>query len=284
MTIKVTPAEASLGAVVEGINLATPFDEALRARLEQLIAEHKVLSFPDQPLTIEELEHFTAAIGEFGADPFIEPMPGHPHVLELRREPDETVSNFGAGWHSDWSFQDTPPSFTILHGQVIPPVGGDTLFCDCQAAWDDLDGAMQDRLLQLRGIHSAILPYSPQGVYAQDQDQRAMKFRLSEEAEKTHTHPLVRVHPVSGRKSLYVNQVYTIGIDGMEQAEAANLLNTLHEHLVQEKYLYRHRWAKDTLLMWDNRAVNHFADGGYDGHLRVMHRTTVKGEAPLAAA
>ena len=282
MTMKATPTDAALGAVVTGLELAA-ITPAQAAELEALIAEHKVLSFPDQPLSIEELEAFTGAMGEFGEDPFIEPMPGHPHVLELRREPDEKVSNFGAAWHSDWSFQHTPPAYTILHGAVVPPEGGDTLFCDCQAAWDDLDPAMQERLRGLRGIHSAILPYSPGGVYAQDQHQRAMKFRLSEEAEKTHTHPMVRVHPLSGRTGIYSNPVYTIGIEGMEPADASALLAELHAHMVQDKYVYRHRWAKDTLLMWDNRAVNHFADGGYDGHLRVMHRTTVKGEAPIAA-
>jgi taurine dioxygenase len=276
------PTEASLGAVVTDVDLAAAGTSEAR-EIELLIAEHKVLSFPGQPLTIEQLEAFSRTLGEFGDDPFIEPMPGHPHVLELRREPDETVSNFGAGWHSDWSFQEKPPAYTILHGEVIPPVGGDTLFCDCQAAWDDLDSASQDQLKGLRGIHSAILPYSPRGVYAQDQDKRAMKFRLSEEAEKTHSHPLVRRHPLSGRLSIYANQVYTIGVEGLGAEQAAALLQELHEHLVQDKYVYRHQWQKDTLLMWDNRAVNHFADGGYDGHLRVMHRTTIQGEIPVAA-
>lgn len=282
--MKITPTEAPLGAVVTEIDLAAPLDGAAISGLEAAMAEHKVLSFPDQALTLEQLEAFTQQMGEFGADPFIEPMPGHPNVLELRREPDETVSNFGAGWHSDWSFQDTPPSYTILHGDVIPPVGGDTLFCDCQAAWDDLPEDVQEMLLQLNGVHSAILPYSLQGVYAQDADKRSMKFRLSAEAEEMRSHPLVRVHPVSGRLSIYASQVYTIGIEDMEFDEASEILNTLHEHLTQPQYIYRHKWAKDTLLMWDNRAVNHFAEGGYDGHLRVMHRTTVKGEVPVAAA
>lgn len=284
MTIQATPTDAGFAAVVRGLNLARPLDSEARETIERLMGEYKVLSFPDQPMTLDQLEAFTESLGEFGDDPFIEPMPGHPHILELRREPHEKVSNFGAGWHSDWSFQETPPSYTILHGQVIPPTGGDTLFCDCQTAWDDLDDAMKQKLVTLRGIHSAILPYSPRGVYAADQDQRAMTFRLSEEAEKTQTHPLVRVHPLSGRFGIYANQVYTIGIEGLPDDEAAALLHQLHEHLVQEKYRYRHRWSQDTLLMWDNRAVNHFADGGYDGYLRVMHRTTVRGEAPVPAS
>ena len=282
--MQVTPTEAVLGAVITDIELSSPLDATTLAAIEAAIAEYKVLSFPDQPLTLEQLEAFTESLGKFGPDPFIEPMEGHPNILELRREPDETVSNFGAGWHTDWSFQDSPPAYTILHGDVIPPVGGDTLFADCQAAWDDLPEEKQEQLLQLKGIHSAILPYSPGGVYAQDEDQRAMKFRLSEEAEEMRSHPLVRVHPLSGRKSIYASQVYTIGIEGLSAEEGAELLNFLHEHLTQEKYIFHHKWAKNTLLMWDNRAVNHFAEGGYDGHLRVMHRTTVKGGPPVAAS
>ena len=110
-----------------------------------------------------------------------------------------------------------------------------------------------------------------------------MKFRLSSEAEEVRSHPLVRVHPLSGRNSIYASQVYTIGIEGMTDSESATMLGFLHQHLIQEKYIFRHQWAANTLLMWDNRAVNHFAEGGYDGHLRVMHRTTVQGDAPVAA-
>lgn len=137
-----------------------------------------------------------------------------------------TEAILGAGWHSDWSFQERPPAYTILH--------------------------------------SAILPYSPRGMYAPDADQRSMKFRLSEKAEEMRNHPLVRVHPISGRNSIYASQVYTIGIEGLDSEEGAALLNELHEQLVQEKYPYRHQRAKNTL--------------------RVMHRTTVKGESPVAAS
>lgn len=278
--MKITASQASCGATVTGLDLSQAPDVRLKAALEAAIAEYKVLSFPQQPLELEQLEAFTAAFGAFGDDPYIQAMPDHPHVLELRREAEETVSNFGGGWHSDWSFQDTPPSYTILHGHTIPPVGGDTLFSDCQAAYDDLSPTMQELLGQLKGVHSAILPYSTRGVYAQDADQRSMKFKLSEKAEACISHPLIRIHPLSGRRSIYASQVYTIGIEGMTAQESAAMLAFLHDHLTHDQYVYRHHWAKNTLLMWDNRALNHFADGGYDGHLRVMHRTTVQGEIP----
>lgn len=271
------------GAYVTGVNLSAPLREDERAELRRAWLENYVLAFPDQPLTHNELEAFTAQFGPFGEDPFIEPLKEHPHILELRREATETVSNFGAAWHSDWSFQACPPAATILHSKITPPVGGDTLFADGYAAWDDLAPAMKHKLLGLRGIHSAILPYSPRGVYAQDQDQRSMKFKLSEEAEDIYLHPIARVHPETGRIALFVNRVYTIGIDGLPHDEAMALLDELCAHSVQDKYVYRHKWQPNMLLMWDNRCLQHLADGGYDGHLRVMHRTTIGGDAPIAS-
>src|SRR5581483_11996769 len=149
-------------------------------------------------------EAFTLEMGAFGHDPFIKPMAGHPNVLELRREPDETATNFGAGWHSDWSFQDRPPAATILRSEVVPPVGGDTLFCDASRAYAALSPAMQAMLSPLQAIHSAARPYGTQGSFAKETAKRTMQIISSKDAETTRTHPLVRTHPVTGRKALFV--------------------------------------------------------------------------------
>jgi taurine dioxygenase len=207
-------------------------------------------------------------------------MPGRPNVLELRREPDEKASNFGAGWHSDWSFLETPPAATLLRAQTIPPVGGDTLFVDASRAWDALSDAMKAVLAPLRAVHSARQSYGTKGVFARDTEARTMKIIVSEEADGSLTHPLVRTHPVTGRKALYISPVYTVGIEGFTPEESKALLGFLFAHLTQEEFIYRHRWTVGDLLMWDNRCTMHFAEGGYDGHLRVMHRTTVQGEVP----
>jgi taurine dioxygenase len=281
--VHIEKSSGPFGAYVTGVDLSAPLSAADLATVRAAWLENYVLAFPDQPLTHEALEGFTAQFGPFGEDPFIEPLADHPHILELRREPTETVSNFGAAWHSDWSFQASPPAATILHSKVTPPVGGDTLFADGYAAWADLPDSLKQKLLGLRGIHSAILPYSPRGVYAQDQDQRSMKFKLSEEAEDIYLHPIARVHPETGRVALFINRVYTIGIDGLPHDEAMSLLDELCAHSIQDKYVYRHKWQPNMLLMWDNRCLQHLADGGYDGHLRVMHRTTVGGDAPIAS-
>jgi taurine dioxygenase len=250
------------------------------AAVKQAWADHSVVWFPGQPLGHDELEAFTLQFGAFGHDPYIKPLEERPHILEVRREPDETTSVFGAAWHSDWSFQDAPPAATLLHAKVIPPVGGDTLYADCYRAFEALSPAMQDILTSLHGVHSAARPYGPQGAYAKEEVGRSMTILWSAEAEKTHSHPIVRTHPVSGRRALFVNPVYTVGIEGMTEAESAALLGFLFKHMTQDEFVYRHAWSTDMLTMWDNRCALHNATGGYDGHLRVLHRTTVAGEMP----
>jgi taurine dioxygenase len=282
-TIEVTPGDSGFGAGVTGLDLARPLEPEVLAEVKQAWADHSVLYFPGQPLDHDQLEAFTLQMGEFGEDPFIEGMPEHPHILELRREATERTGNFGAAWHSDWSFQVTPPSATILHAKVIPPVGGDTLYADCYRAYEALSPTMQKLLLGLECIHSAALAYSPRGVLAADphEDERSMQIRYSEEAEATLKHPLVRRNPLSGRLALYVNPVYTTAIDGMTPEESFILLSWLYKHIHKDEFVYRHHWQADMLTMWDNRCCNHFAEGGYDGHLRVLHRTTVRGEIPV---
>jgi taurine dioxygenase len=278
--IQVEPHAGEFGARVGGVSLAAPLAAPALNELRIAWARHAVLYFPDQPLTHEQLEAFVLQVGEFGQDPYIVPMADHPHILELRREATERATNFGAAWHSDWSFQECPPAGTVLHANVVPPVGGDTLFADCTRAHDALSPTFQRMLAGLRAVHCAAWSYGRKGVYAKDEG-RAMKFKTGADAEKTWTHPLVRTHPVTGRKALYVSPVYTIGIEGLNDDEAALLLGHLFEHIVQPRFIYRHRWQPDMLTMWDNRCTLHNAEGGYDGHLRLMHRCTLAGDVPV---
>jgi taurine dioxygenase len=279
-TLEVRPSDTGFGARIEGVDLSRPLPPETLAEVKAAWARHAVVSFPGQPLSLDQLEAFTLQIGPFGVDPFIAPMPGHPNVLELRREADEKATNFGAGWHSDWSFQAEPPAATILRAEVTPPVGGDTLFADCARAYEDLSDSMKALLAPLRAVHSATRAYGTKGVFAKETEARTMEIIVSPEADKSLTHPLVRTHPVTGRKALFVSPVYTVGIEGFTLKESQALLGFLFAHITQDDYVFRHRWAPGTLLMWDNRCTVHFAEGGYDGHLRVMHRTTVAGDKP----
>jgi taurine dioxygenase len=280
-TIQVTPQPTGFGAEITGLDLTQPLPAEVLAEVKAAWARHGVVAFPDQPLSLEAQEAFTQAMGGFGVDPYIKPMDGHPNVLELRREPDEKATNFGAGWHSDWSFQETPPAATLLHSKVVPPVGGDTLFVDACRAYEALSPAMQAMLAPLRAIHSARQSYGSKGVFAKDTEKRTMQIIVSEEADAALTHPLVRTHPLTGRKALFVSPVYTVGIEDLTPEEAKAILGFLFAHLTQEPFIYRHHWREQMLLMWDNRCTMHFAEGGYDGHLRLMHRTTVAGDAPV---
>lgn len=280
-TIAVEPQPSGFGAEITGVDLTRPLDGETLAEVKAAWARHAVVSFPDQPLSLDQLEAFTAQIGPFGVDPFIKPMAGHPNVLELRREPDEKATNFGAGWHSDWSFQAQPPAATLLHAQVVPPVGGDTLFCDCAAAHAALSPTMQRMIAPLQAIHSAGRAYGTKGVFARETEKRTLQIIVSPEADRTQVHPLVRTHSVTGRKALFISPVYTVGVEGLTPEESQGLLALLFRHMTQERFIYRHRWREKTLLMWDNRCTMHFAEGGYDGHLRVMHRTTVAGDTPV---
>jgi taurine dioxygenase len=280
-TIAVTPQPTGFGAEITGLDLTRPLPDEVLDEVKVAWARHGVVAFPHQLLSLEAQEAFTQVMGGFGIDPYIKPMAGHPNLLELRREPDEKATNFGAGWHSDWSFQETPPAATLLHSKVVPPVGGDTLFVDACRAYEALSPAMQRMLTPLRAIHSARQSYGSKGVFSKDTEKRSMQIIVSEEADAALTHPLVRTHPVTGRKALFVSPVYTVGIEDLTVEEAKAILGFLFAHLTKDEFIYRHKWREQMLLMWDNRCTMHFAEGGYDGHLRLMHRTTVKGDVPV---
>ena len=279
-TISVHPVAGALGAEVEDVDLSKPLPPEVLAELRAAWAEHLVLFFRDQPLSIAQLEALTLQFGPFGDDPFIAPMPDHPHVIELIREAHETSPAFGNGWHSDWSFQETPPSATLLHAQQVPPHGGDTLFANMYMAYDALSEGMKEMLSRLTAIHSAAMPYGPKGFYGREDADRAIKIRPSEKALETMEHPLVRTHPETGRKCLFLNPVYTVGLKNMHRAESAPILKFLFDHSVQPAFTCRFRWRANSLAIWDNRCTQHMALSDYSGHRRAMHRTTVRGDRP----
>jgi taurine dioxygenase len=255
-------------------------DQELIASILQAWKEYPVLVFPNQALDPVRLANFSEQIGQFGHDPYVQATAQHDHVIEVRREAAETTPIFGQSWHSDWSFQHTPPSGTLLQSSIIPPHGGDTVFASTYKSFESLSPAMQALLMPLDGMHSASTAYGPNGLFAKDNDTRSMKIVVSETANESCLHPIVRTHPESGKKCLYINHVYTMGIEGFKEAESSALLNYLFRHMSQHAFTYRHRWRQDTLVMWDNRCVIHFADGGYEGHQRVLYRTTLAGEKP----
>ena len=279
--MNVQPHAHGFGACITGVDLTAPLSEQQTETIRTAWLDHQVIYFPHQPLSITDLERFTLSFGAFGNDPYVVPIDGHPNVLEIRREPRENASPFGSSWHSDWSFLPAPPSATILHARELPPYGGDTLYADGYRAFEALDPATQRRLRSLKAVHSARRPYSHQGFEAGGGRARSMKIVPSDKAMQTQRHPLVRTHPETGREALWVNRVYTVDIEGLAHGEANALIKSLCDHAESEEFLYRHRWGPNMLTMWDNRSVQHCAQGGYDGHRRIMYRTTVAGDAPV---
>ena len=281
MPLTVTVQPAACGALVSGLDLRQTPDAALAAQLRSLWLAHQVLGFTGQDLAVEDLERFASAFGPFSPDPYFEAIPGHPHVAQVKREADETSSIFADNWHSDWSFLASPPAATLLYGNIIPPVGGDTLFANQYDAWDALPAALQARLQGLQGVHSARRGYARKGRYGEADAGRSMAIKFDDSALATQLQPIARRHPETGRTALYVSPGYTIGIDGLPDAEAQALLVELFAHQGQDRFVYRHRWQQGTLLLWDNRCLVHAATGGYQGHRRLLHRITV-GERPAS--
>ncbi len=275
MALRVEPSGQACGARVTGVDLSQPLDADTVAAIRSAWLEHHVLAFPDQTIGDDDLERFTLAFGGFGEDPFFAPIPGRQHIAAIRREADEQSPLFAENWHADWSFQSRPPAGTCLMAVEIPPMGGDTLFANQHMAWEALPAARKEQLTDLVAIHSARLPYAPDGTYGARDTGRSMDIRPSEAALATQTHPLVPAHPETGRRGLYSTLGYIIGIEGMAQDAAIALLMDLQKWQGDERFVYAHRWEPGMLVMWDNRSVLHRATGGYEGYRRELHRTTI---------
>jgi len=277
--MKVEPSGQACGATITGIDLTQPLSAEQVADIRAAWLIHHVVAFPNQPMTDDDLERFSLYFGKFGDDPFIAPIPDREHVIAVCRAANETAPLFAENWHSDWSFQATPPSATCLLGIDIPPIGGDTWFADQHKALALLPSDLRAQLEGKQAIHSAVGAYAPDGSYG-EQDKtsdRSMDIRPSDDAKATQLHPFIRKHPETGEEGLFSCLGYIIGIEGMTQGDAVPLLREVYKYQGQEDVIYKHKWQKNMLVMWDNRSVLHRATGGYEGHDRLLHRTTIAG-------
>jgi taurine dioxygenase len=274
--ITVEPVSGTVGAVVRGVDLSEQMDETTVGEIRGAFLAHHVLFFYDQDLTPEAQLRFGRTFGELDTHPFVEGTEEHPEIIEIITEPDD-VLNFGGGWHSDVTFLEEPDLGSILYALEVPPFGGDTLFADQHAAYEALSDTMKDLLGGLVAQHSAGPQYAEGGYSTLS---RSMKTKSPEHAEGVVGHPLVRTHPETGKKALYVNPSFTIGIEGMRMDESMALLGFLFHHMVREPFTCRFRWSRGSVAMWDNRSVLHYALFDYRGHRRRMRRITVKGDRP----
>ncbi len=275
MSINIMPSGQACGAAVTGVDLSNPLTDEQVAAIRSAWLEHHVLAFPKQNISDDDLERFTLYFGGFGHDPFFDPIEGREHIAAIRRDADETSPLFAENWHSDWSFQEHPPAGTCLRSITIPPTGGDTLFSNQHAALDVMPSDLRAKLEGKIAIHSAQLAYAPDGAYGESDENRSMAIRPDESARETQTHPMIRAHPETGQLGLFSCMGYIIGFEGMTQAEALPLLQELYAWQSRDEFIYRHKWEPHMLVMWDNRSVLHCATGGYEGHDRLLHRTTI---------
>lgn len=270
----IKPLSPVLGAEVVGVDLARPLDDDAFARVRRAHLDHAVVVFRDQHLSPEQQIAFSRRFGELHIH-FLTHylMPGHPEILvltNLRKDGRPIgIEDAGRYWHSDVSYEEAPPLGSLLYAVEIPPVGGDTLFASMYAAYDALDEATKGRIAGLRARHRYGL--DRRARHATD-EQRAKLQDVS--------HPVVRTHPETGRKALYVNRGFTYAIEGVPEEEGAGLLARLLDHVEDPRFQYRHVWRPHDLVFWDNRCAMHHATPYDPAYTRHMWRTTVKGNRP----
>ena len=255
-------------------------DEVDIAELRRHVCEHEVVVVKNQSLTVEEQVRLSRTLGPAGPVPFIEASPDHPEVIKVLKEAgDGDAFNFGGAWHSDFSFQPEPPSFTLLFAIDIPPYGGDTLWASMTAAWGHLPADKQETLSAIVAIHTARDAYSRrmQPIHS---GLSGMNIVCDDTANDTELHPLVVTHPETGRRAIFFNRAYVRDLVGVDSNEVQSVLDWLHSYTTDARFTLRHRWSAGDLVIWDNRSTQHYALNDYAGFRRELHRTTVAGARP----
>jgi len=282
-TIEVERLSGSCGAIVRGVDLSAPQTPEQVESILQLLDEHLVVAVPGQRFDLDRLEALTDELGGRDVTPYVTPVDDRPYVIRVIKEPSDEL-NFANAWHTDLSYLPAPPAYTVLHAKDVPAVGGDTMWANQYLAYDTLPDSVKERIDGLVATHSAGMAYGSGGYLEAVADKSSMGIEPSPEAHASERHPLVIRHPRTGRRALYVNSVYTTGIEGMEPSEAAALLARLTAHATHPNVTCRLRWEPDMLTIWDNAATQHFAVNDYPGERRELFRTSVQGTAPRPAA
>ncbi len=270
--ITVSRGGVNVGAEISGVDLRKPLGDESHAAIDKALVDNGLVIFRDQEITSEQLMAFGHRFGELTVHPFAPADEVAPALIKFRN--DEKTPPFSTDvWHSDETFRAEPPMATVLVAKEVPAIGGDTVFASMAAAYDGLSDRMQQHISGLEAVHD----FKPFKALFDDSLAARKKLQAFELQYPPQVHPVVRVHPVSGRKVLFVNPQFTMAIKGMEEQESRQLLDFLFRQALVPEYQFRHRWAPHTLIMWDNRSTQHYAVHDYYPQRRYMERITIKG-------
>ena len=266
---------ASLGAEILGVDLKAPMDDDAFAAFEAALVEHKVLAVRDQFLTTEQHVAFSRRFGELEVHP-MRPQGKFPEILVLDNHKDNPVLSTDV-WHSDTTFRQNPTKYTILRCEIMPEFGGDTLWANMEAAYEGLSDTFRVMIAGLRAVHD----FQNFRVLFKNTEEDRIKLHRMEDMFPNPSHPVVRTHPVTGRKSIYVNPQFTLRIEGLQPAESRAILDVLFAQARVPEYQFRIRWTPGTIVFWDNRSTQHYAANDYYPQRRRMERTAVVGDVPV---
>jgi taurine dioxygenase len=273
--LEIRPIAGAIGAEIFGVDLADDLGDATIAVIRAAWLEHCVVFFRDQQLPPDRLLAFARRLGTPIEYPFLTGIDGFPEITPVVKLEHERV-NFGGIWHSDTAYLDTPPMASMLLACEVPAQGGDTIFANMYLAYEALSPGLRRLLDGLRAVNSS----AKADVTKTREDRLRDSARADARREYAAEHPVVRTHPETGRKALYVNLGHTVRFAGMSEAESAPLLDFLFAHQTRPEFTCRFRWARGSLALWDNRCAQHYPINDYHGHRRVMHRITLAGDRP----
>jgi taurine dioxygenase len=264
-----------LGAEISGIDLREPLPPATLRAFEAALVEHKIVMLREQHLTTAQHVALSRQFGDLEVHP-MRPQGEFPEILVLDNHKDNPVLSTDV-WHSDTTFRKTPTKYTILRCQIMPKLGGDTLWADMEAAYEGLGSSFKTLIEGMRAVHD----FQNFRVLFKNTDEDRAKLRKMEDLFPNPSHPVVRNHPVTGRKSIYVNPQFTLRIEGLKPAESRAILDVLFAQAQVPEYQFRLRWAPGTIVFWDNRSTQHYAANDYYPERRRMERTAVIGDVPF---
>ncbi len=274
-SLKVEPVAGALGAEITGVDLSKDLSDDTVAAIRRAWLEHQVVFFRDQDLPPARFLAFAQRFGEPIEYPFVKGLDEAPKIIPVLKLETEKI-NFGGIWHSDTAYLDAPPMASMLVAREVPASGGDTLFASMYLAYETLSDGMKRMLEGLVAVNSS----AAADVSRTREDRIKDSARADAKKEYQAAHPVVRVHPETGRRALYVNTAHTVRFEGMTDEESAPLLKYLYQHQVRPEFTCRFRWRPGSLAFWDNRCAQHNAVNDYQGHRRLLHRITLAGDKP----